>query len=193
MVLGGAAGPLLVASVLGDSTFANSGLGLAVYLLSSAAGIGAGFLGSFLATHDGIKVGYSSLMIGGAAWGTALATSLSLGLQVPARYIYGLAIAGSGIGMAAGLLIARKLDISAGDAALVNSGGIWGTGAGALLAQSIIRNPSWSQFGWFMLGGTAAGVLTGSLLAWKLEVSRGHVGLIDVGGLAGTGLGFALG
>ena len=44
-----------------------------------------------------------------------------------------------------------------------------------------------------MLGGTTAGVLTGSLLAWKLELSRGHVGLIDVGGLAGTGLGFALG
>ena len=61
------------------------------------------------------------------------------------------------------------------------------------LAQAIFRNPSSSQFGWFILGGTTAGVLTGSLLAWKLELSRGHVGLIDVGGLAGTGLGFALG
>jgi hypothetical protein len=133
------------------------------------------------------------MMIGGAAWGTSLATSLSLGLDVPTRYIYGLAIAGSGIGMSAGYLIARKLDISAGDAALVNSGGIWGTATGALMAQAIFRNPSGSQFGWFILGGTTAGVLTGSLLAWKLELSRGHVGLIDVGGLAGTGLGFALG
>lgn len=193
MVLGGAAGPLLVASVLGDSSFGNSGLGLLVYMLSSGAGIGAGFLGSFLATRDGIKVGYSSLMIGGAAWGTSLATSLSLGLDVPTRYIYGLAIAGSGIGMAAGYLVARKLDISAGDAALVNSGGTWGTATGALMAQAVFRNPSGSQFGWFILGGTTAGVLTGSLLAWKLELSRGRVGLIDVGGLAGTGLGFALG
>ena len=193
MVFGGAAGPLLVASVLGDSTFGNSGLGLLVYLLSAGAGVGAGFLGSFLATRDGVKVGYSSLMLGGAAWGTAIATSLSLGLTVPTRYVYGLAIAGSGIGMSAGFLIARKLDISAGDAALVNTGGTWGTATGALLAQAIIRNPSASQFGWFMLGGTTAGLLTGSLLAWKLELSRGHVGLIDVGGLAGTGLGFALG
>jgi len=112
---------------------------------------------------------------------------------VPTRYIYSLAIAGSGIGMSAGFLIARKTDISAGDAALVNSGGIWGTGTGALLAQAIIRNPSGSQFGWFMLGGTTVGLFTGSMLAWKLELSRGHVGLIDVGGLAGTGLGFALG
>ena len=193
MVFGGAAGPLLVASVLGDSNFGNSGLGLLVYMLSSGAGIGAGFLGSFLATRDGVKVGMSSLMIGGAAWGTAIATSLSLGLTVPTRYVYSLAIAGSGIGMSAGFLIARKLDISAGDAALVNSGGTWGTATGALLAQAIIRNPSASQFGWFMLGGTTAGLLTGSLLAWKLDLSRGHVGLIDVGGLAGTGLGFALG
>ena len=193
MVFGGAAGPLLVASVLGDSTFGNTGLGLLVYMLSSGAGIGAGFLGSFLATRDGIKVGYSSLMIGSAVWGTSFATSLSLGLQVPTRYVYGLAIAGSGIGMTAGFLVARKTDISAGDAALVNSGGTWGTATGALLAQAIFRNPSSSQFGWFMLGGTTAGVLTGSLLAWKLELSRGRVGLIDVGGLAGTGLGFALG
>ncbi|HEX9100731.1 MAG TPA: PEGA domain-containing protein [Polyangia bacterium] len=193
MVFGGAAGPMLVASLLGDSSFGNSGLGLLVYLLSSGAGIGAGFLGSFLSTRDGVKVGMSSLMIGGAAWGTSFATSLSLGLDVPTRYVYSLAIAGSGIGMSAGFLIARKLDISAGDAALVNSGGTWGTATGALLAQAIIRNPSGSQFGWFILGGTTAGVLTGSLLAWKLELSRGRVGLIDVGGLAGTGLGFALG
>ena len=33
---------------VGDSTFGNSGLGLLVYMLSSGAGIGAGFLGSFL-------------------------------------------------------------------------------------------------------------------------------------------------
>jgi len=179
--------------VLGDSTFGNSGLGLLVYMLSSGAGIGAGFLGSFLATRDGIKVGYSSLMIGGGVWGTSIATSLSLGLDVQARYIYSLAIAGSGVGMTAGFLVARKTNISAGDAALVNSGGTWGTATGALLAQAIIRSPSASQFGWFMLGGTTVGVFTGSMLAWKLELSRGHVGLIDVGGLAGTGLGFALG
>ena len=193
MVFGGAAGPTLMSSVLGNSQFGNSGLGLLVYMLSSGAGIGAGFLGSFLATRDGIKVGYSSLMIGGAAWGTSLATSLSLGLQVPTQYVYALAIAGSGIGMSAGYLVARKLEISAGDAALVNSGGLWGTATGALLAQAIFRNPSSSQLGWFILGGTTLGVVTGSLLGTRLELARGHVALIDVGGLAGTGLGFALG
>jgi hypothetical protein len=80
MVLGGAAGPLLVAAVNGDGKFGGTNLGLAVYILSSAAGIGAGFLGSFLTTRDGIKVGYSSLMIGGAAWGVSLAASLAVSL-----------------------------------------------------------------------------------------------------------------
>lgn len=198
MVFGGAAGALLVSAALGGEDcskpcFANSGNGLLVYMLAATAGIGGGFLGSFLSTRDGIKVGLSSLMIGGASWGTSFASSLSLGLTVPTQYVYALAIAGSGVGMAAGYLVGRKLDISAGDAALVNSGGLWGTGGGALMAQAIFRNPSSSQFGWFVLGGTTLGVLTGSLLAWKLELSRGRVAFIDLGGLVGTGMGFALG
>ena len=101
--------------------------------------------------------------------------------------------AGSGLGMAGGYMIARKLDISAGDSAMINSGGTWGTAGGVLLAQSIFRQPSAKDLGWFALGGTAVGVATGALLAWRLEVSRSHVALIDVGGLAGAGLGFALG
>jgi hypothetical protein len=107
--------------------------------------------------------------------------------------VYALAIAGSGIGMAAGYLIGHKLNISPGDAALVNTGALWATGAGALMAQAIFRSPSSSTYGWFIFGGTTLGVLGGSLLAWKLELSRGRVAYIDLGGLVGTGMGFALG
>jgi hypothetical protein len=162
-------------------------------MLSSAAGIGSAFLGSFLTTRDGIKVGMSSMMIGNALWGTSLATGLSLGLSVPTQYVYALAIAGSGIGMGAGYVIARKYDTKPGDAAILNTASLFGTGAGVLLAQAIFRNPSAQTFGWFMLGGTSVGLFTGGLLAWKLDLSRGRVAFIDVGGLAGTGLGFALG
>jgi hypothetical protein len=193
MVFGGVAGPLLVSAIATDPKFASSGYGLLAYTLSSAAGIGAGFLASFLATRDGVKVGTSSLMIGSGAWGTALLTSLGLGLNVQSHYVYGMAIGGGLLGATAGLLVARRLDITPGDAGLVNSGGLWGTAFGSLLAQSIWRRPTGAEFGWLMLGSTSLGVATGALLAWKLELSRGHVALIDVGGLAGTGLGFALG
>jgi hypothetical protein len=193
MVYGGVAGPLLVSAIATDPNFVKSPYGLVAYLLSATAGIGAGFLASFLATRDGVKVGTSSLMIGGGTWGTAWLTSLGLGLQIPSQYVYGMAIGGGLVGAAAGLLIARRIDISPGDAALVNSGGMWGTGFSSLLAQAIWRRPTGAQFGWLMLGGTSLGVATGSILARKLELSRGHVALIDVGGLAGTGLGFALG
>jgi hypothetical protein len=193
MVYGGVAGPLLVSAIVTDPKFGTSGYGLLAYILSSAAGISAGFLTAFLATRDGVKVGTSSLMIGGGAWGTSWLTSLGLGLDIPSQYVYGMAIGGGLLGAASALLIARRWDISAGDAGLVNSGGLWGTGFGALLAQAIWRRPTGAEFGWLMLGGTSLGLATGSILAKKLELSRGHVALIDVGGLAGTGLGFALG
>ena len=113
---------------------------------------------------------------------------------MPARYVYGLAIAGSGIGMTAGFLVARKTDISAGDAALVNSGGTWGTATRRAAGAGDHPQPV----------GVAVRLVharrhhrrRAHRLAAGVEARaqpRGHVGLIDVGGLAGTGLGFALG
>jgi PEGA domain len=191
MIYGGAAGPLLVATVASD--FIRTGPGLAITLLSSAAGIGAGFVSSFLLTKDGIKVGHSSLIIGGGAWGTSFGTALAFALDVSDPYIFGLSLAGGLIGIGSAILVSHWADVMPGTAAIMNSGGFWGTGAAALLTQAIFLNPSKQQFGWFILGGTSLGVLAGSLVAWKIDISRGHVLLVDVGGLAGTGLGFALG
>jgi hypothetical protein len=199
MVYGGAVGVMLVGAATakdypeGQLEFHQTPNGELAYTLAAAAGLGAGFLASFLTTGEGIKVGHSSLIIGGGAWGTSLGTSLGLALDAKAQYIFAMALAGMGVGLTGGAMIARWGDTSPGDAALVNSGGLWGTAAGALMAQSVFRNPSSVEYGYFLLGGTGLGVIAGSLLAWKLEISRAHVALIDVGGLAGTGLGFGLG
>ena len=193
MIYGGVAGPLLVAALSTNSNFIYTGPGLAVILASSVAGIGAGFLGSFLPTRDGIKVGHSSLIIGGGAWGTALGASLALGLKVPAQYAYGMSLLGGAIGITTGALVSRWKDVYPGTAGIFNSGGFWGTASGALLAQAIFDHPSADQLGWFLVGGTAVGLIAGGLVAWKVDRTRGHVLLVDVGGLAGSGLGFALG
>jgi hypothetical protein len=193
MIYGGIAGPMLVAAASGNSNFINTGGGLATMLGASALGIGAGFLGSFYTTRDGIKVGHASLIIGGGAWGTGIGASLALGLKETNPYIFGLGLLGGGLGITAAALVVRWKDVMPGTAAIFNSGGFWGAGAGALLTHAIFDTPGLDQFGWFILGGTALGLITSGLIAWKLDRARGHVALVDAGGLVGTGLGFALG
>ena len=187
MIYGGVAGPLLVAALSTNSNFISTSSGLGVLLASSAAGIGAGFLGSFLSTRDGgIKVGHSSMIIGGGAWGTSIGASLALGLGVPNQYTYGMSLLGGALGITTSALIVRWKDVAPGTAGIFNSGGFWGTVTGALMAEAIFDNPSSSQLGWFLLGGTSLGLITSSLIAWKVDRTRGHVLLVDVGGLAGT-------
>jgi hypothetical protein len=193
MIYGGVAGPLLVEALSTNSGFTSTSTGLATLLLSSAAGIGAGFLASFLPTKDGIKVGHSSMIIGGGAWGTTFGAALGLGLKVPAQYVYATSLLGGALGITSTALITRFHDVMPGTAAILNSGGIWGTAAGAMLTKAIFTDAGADTYGWFITGGVAVGVLTGSLVAWKIDVTRTHVLLIDLGGFVGTGLGFAIG
>ncbi len=195
MIAGGALAERLVGGASPYTHRGGTDTSLSLQIGASAAGIGLGFVGAFLATPNGIKVGHSSLIIGGGAFGTAIGASLGLGLssKMPTQYIYALALLGGGLGTATGILVSRWSDTSPGDAAVFNSGGLWGTASGALLAQAIFDKPTVSQLGWFVLGGTVLGCAAGTIAARKVEISRGHVGLVDLGGVAGGGLGFVLG
>jgi hypothetical protein len=198
MVFGGVVGPLLVGASSSStrSHFTSSSPGIAALLLSSAAGIGAGFAGAFFTTRGGIPVGTSSILIGSTGFGTGMGAALALGLNTSDRNIYGITLAGSVVGLTAGVLAARFGHVSSGDAAMINSGGIWGTSAAALLVQSISttgEGPRRSTAGWFVLGGSALGLTAGILSAKFLERTRTEVAIVDLSGLLGTGLGFALG
>ena len=201
MAFGGVVGPLLVGALSGSTHFTQTRAGLPVLQLSSAAGIAAGFAGAFFTTRGGISVSKSSILIGGGAFGTAMGFSLALGLNPRDKYIYGITLAGSAVGVATAALISHYLNVSTGDAAMVNSGGIWGTATGAMLVQAVgLGSGSGSDTkqyvsnnGWFLLGGTMLGITAGILAAKYLERTRTEVAIVDLGGLVGTGLGFALG
>src|SRR5439155_1445885 len=137
MVFGGAAGPLLLNSVLGNSQFGNSGLGLLVYMVASGAGIGAGFLGSFLATRDGLSRGHVGLIDVGGVAGTGLGFALGYvigvnsgksedNIQVGARY----ALGGMALGLLAGAVLTRKYkgDVPPVEALLRRDHGHWALG-----------------------------------------------------------------
>ncbi len=193
MVYGGA-GAVLAAEAAGGPKL-DGLVRLGIDLGASLVGVGMGFLVSTLVSDDEMKVGHSSTIIGATAWGTALGASLSFGLRVSEQNELALALLGGSLGLGAGILTARLADPSPGDAAIVNSGGLWGTLTGLLISQAIPfgvdQRPS--VRGWMMLGGCSLGLLSGGLLTRWFEVSRGHVAVVDVSGLAGLALAFAVG
>lgn len=162
---------------------------------ASVVGVGLGLLISVLTTTDYVKVGHSSIIIGAAAWGTTLAASLAFGLKLSDQNTLALALLGGGLGLGSGILTARLNDTSPGDAAIVNSGALWGSVGGLLLGGAIgfSDDSRRSALGWFTLGGVGIGLVTGALMAWGLEVSRGHVAVVDAFGLAGLALAFSVG
>ena len=153
-------------------------------------------MGAFLTTRNGVPVGTSSILIGAGGFGTGMGAALALGLGTSERAIYGITLLGGAVGITAGALAAHFGKISEGDAAIVNSGGLWGTASAALLAQALPWDggkPTTAATGWFVFGGTAAGIAVGALSARFLERSRAEVAIVDLSGLVGTALGFALG
>lgn len=179
-VAGGAAGGLLAGAT------ANPGIVLA----GVGTGAAAGFFGSYFGSGKEIPLGTSSLtitasLIGGtAAGGTSLLVT-----DDPQRYapaIGGGLLVGGAIGYYAG----RKLRIKPGDAAVINSGALWGTVSGTLFQGSF--NADRKIGAGLVLSGLAMGTVGGVLLTNYFDVSRGRAALIDVGGVVGVFVGIAV-
>jgi hypothetical protein len=79
---------------------------------------------------------------------------------------------------------------TAGDVALVNSGGVWGVASGIFLVM--LTDPTARAGQATVLLAADAGLLTMALLARRLELSRGRSLLIDAGGVLGVLTGLAL-
>ncbi|HKA89329.1 MAG TPA: PEGA domain-containing protein [Haliangiales bacterium] len=166
-----------------------------VVTLATTAGGAVGFLAPFLFLPSDVPVGQTSLMIGGRVWGGLEGFSVAAmiyGGEVEAhRREISLVTVGSSVTVGVGMaFLARKLDLSPGDAALVNSGAIWGSATGAL--SYVAFGQEQRLLGPLLFAGLNVGLLAGGGLAAQLELKRGHVAMIDLSGLAGLVTGVAL-
>jgi hypothetical protein len=94
------------------------------------------------------------------------------------------------LGGTGGYLVGDAIRINVGDAALINSGVVWGSVSGALFAASF--DPGHAVSGGLLLSGLGMGTAGGLLLQSNFSVSRTHAVLIDVGGVVGIIGGLAL-
>jgi hypothetical protein len=157
--------------------------------LAALGGAAAGLAGVYYGTPRNISLGTSSFtvtssLIGGAASG-AIATMLADKLEVSAPALGG----GLVLGALAGYYVGDRTHPSPGDAAVINSGALWGGVAGALFTVSF---QSGDRIGaGLVMSGLSMGTLGGSLLQRYFTVSRGRAALIDAAGVAGIVLGLA--
>lgn len=164
-------------------------------------------LGATLAGLAGweMPVGEGQLLIGSAAWGSLIGFGVGLGVQPEWLLPHVLSIGGGLIGGIIGTAVWRFRHPSSGAVAVFNSAVLWSAQVGALSwAYLVTERPETSFFGrqalgrsgeggWAMLGSTLIGVGLGIGLAnlpGLVDLPRGRVALIDLGGLAG---GLALG
>ena len=158
--------------------------------LSTIGGLGAGFFGVYYGTPRNLALGTSSLtvtssLIGGVGGGVLAATVSSGSVDIYAPLI------GSGlvIGGVAGYLVGDATHPTPGDAAVINSGALWGTVAGGLFARSF--EPGNQIAAGLVLSGLGMGTVGGVLLQRFFTVSRGRAALIDASGIVGIVLSLA--
>jgi hypothetical protein len=172
-----AAGAGATASLL--YAFQNTGLAG----LGSVAGGAAGFAGSLFLVPDDLPLGTSNLAVTATLGGGILGAGVSLLFTDRPEVVQPVFGASAVLGGTFGYLMGRRTDITTGDAALINSGVLWGSVAGALFAVSF--DPGRVIGGGLVLSGLGMGTVGGLLLQRSYSITRTHAALLDVGGLIG--------
>ncbi len=182
-------------SILGSVALTSLDQGLGRSSIGFFGGLGVGFLGAYIGVPGDIEVGTSSYIITSGMIGL-LEAGLITGLFQDAAEseafdtIGPVAAGGMALGAGFAILTADRFELDAGDAALLNSGALWGTVGGSLFAvvfelQAKVREG-------LILGGLNLGIAGAALLGRQVEYSRRHVALIDLAGLAGMGIAVAI-
>jgi hypothetical protein len=203
LVLGSAAGGMA------DTLFEQ---GSVASSLIGVGALGVGFGAAYLGVPRDVSVGTSSYLIGSTLIGAmegAMVSSMFAGgdcfdeggdgdqeddedpTDCNDDVVGGVALATGTAGLLFASMTATRFDLDAGDAALINSGAMWGTGSAALFWASFDTDEEVLEP--MILAGLNVGVVAGAVLGRGAEMTRGRVALIDLSGLGGTVGGFALG
>jgi tetratricopeptide (TPR) repeat protein len=159
--------------------FQNTGLAT----LGSLGGAAAGFAGSALFLPDDVPLGTSNLTITSTAGGAVLGAGVSLLFTRRAEVIQPVLGASAALAGAFGYVMGSRTRLTTGDAAVINSGVVWGSVAGGLFALSF--DPGHTVGGGLLLSGLGMGTIGGLLLQKNFSITRTHAALIDVGGVIG--------
>lgn len=151
--------------------------------LGSVGGAAAGFFGSLFLLPEDLPLGTSNLTVTATAGGAILGAGVGLLFSKRLDVIYPVVGTGAAIGGTVGYVVGDRTRINVGDAALINSGVVWGSVAGSLFAASF--DPGHAVGGGLLLSGLGMGTAGGLLLQSNFSISRIHAALIDVGGLIG--------
>ncbi|HEX7842790.1 MAG TPA: tetratricopeptide repeat protein [Kofleriaceae bacterium] len=151
--------------------------------LGSFGGGAAGFFGSLFLLPGDLPLGTSNLTVTSTAGGAVLGAGASLLFSGRPEVNYPVAGAVAVLAGTAGYVVGDRTRISVGDAALINSGVVWGSVAGTLFAISF--NPDHVVAGGLVLSGLGMGTVGGLLLQGNFSITRTHAVLIDVGGVIG--------
>jgi hypothetical protein len=178
-----------------EGALAGGGL-LYAFKQSGITGIGvgvgavAGLAGSYFYLPHDLPLGTSNLTITTTIAGYAFGAGTALLFTKDEAGIQPIAAASSLLGGAVGYYAGLRTKVNTGDAALVNSGVMWGTATGILFATAF--DPPHLVTGGLVLTGLGAGTVGALLLSREYNLSRTHVLLIDVGGLVGVAGGLAV-
>ena len=148
-----------------------------------------GLIGSLSLTRKSeLSDGQASLMTLGGTWGIWQAVGAANLAGAGEKLTVGASMVGGALGLALASSIVKDRDISPGDAALINFGGIWGTWfsiCGAMAARNRDQDNSDFILGSAMMGGNI-GLSTMAAWSTKLNMSRARARLINIGGVVGT-------
>jgi len=151
-------------------------------------GAPAGLLTSLKLTQN-VKLtkGQAALINFGGYWGTwqGLGWAMLMDENDEEKSLVGSAMAGGVLGLAATSVLTRRIDLSLGDAGIINYGGLWGTWL-SLCTGFVADVDDDDRFLGLVLMGGNLGVAAMSALSPKIDISLARASLINLSGIVGT-------